>query len=204
MLRTMKKISFILLCFLISFQSGLVAQNYIWLNNGKKMKIGEFKIENTDIISYRNLKGKAKFIQTYDVFSVVDSSGIEKVIYTPDTSYQGAFTVPEMRSFVQGEYDANQKFKSPWTTIGGVVVAGASSVVINPVYVFLISTGYTSVIGLTKPSDKKLKIPTEFINNEHYKLGYKKEVKHKRIKNAIIGSGIGLIVGIGTYVVINK
>lgn len=193
-----------LLFFLFSLQIGIVAQNYIWLNNGEKMKIGEFKITNTDIISYRNLKGKAKSIESMDVFSIVDSSGNEQVIYVPDTSYQDVFTVSEMRSFVQGRYDASQNFKSPLTTIGGIVVAGASSVVINPVYVFLISTGYTSVVGLTKPNDKKLKIPTEFINNEHYKLGYKKEVKHKRIKNAIIGSGIGLIVGIGTYVAINK
>jgi hypothetical protein len=200
----MNRIIFILLFFLFSLQFGVVAQNYIWLNNGEKMKIGEFKITNTDIISYRNLKGKVKSVQSIDVFSIIDSSGNEQVIYIPDTSYQDVFTVPEMRSFVQGRYDASQKFKSPLTTIGGIVVAGASSVVINPVYVFLISTGYSSVIGLTKPSDKKLNIPTQFANNEHYKLGYQKEVKHKRIKNAIIGSGIGLIVGIGTYIVINK
>lgn len=201
--KIMKRIILILVLCTLCPKFGLMAQNYFWLTNGKKMKIGEFKIENADIISYQNLKGKSKSIQAFDIFSIIDSKGTEQIIYSPDTSYQGVFSVNEMRSFVQGQFDADQKYKSPWTTVGGVVIAGASSVVINPILVILVSTGYCSTIGLTKPGDKKLNIPSEFINNEHYKLGYKKAVKHKRIKNAIIGSGIGLIVGLGTYAIIN-
>jgi hypothetical protein len=200
----MKRIVIVVILIVFSVQSNLFAQNYLWLTNGKKLKIGDYKIESPDIISYKNQKGKIKSIQSFDVFSVIESSGKENVIYLPDTSYQGAFTVPEMRSYVQGQYDAGLKFKSPLTTIGGFVLASGSSLFINPMYVFVLSTGYCSAIGLTKASEKKLNIPAEFAQNEHYKLGYKKTVKHKRITNAIIGSGIGLIVGIGTIAIINK
>jgi hypothetical protein len=181
-----------------------IGQNTIWLTNGKQLKVGDYKFENQELISYKNHKNKVKTIEAYDVFSIIEASGSEKVIYVCDTIYQGAFSVIEMRSFVQGQTDANQKFKSPWTTVGGIAVAGASSMVINPVYVFLLSGAYCSTIGVTNKSIKKMNIPSEYINNEPYILGYKKASKHKRIKNSIIGSTIGLAVGLGTFAIINK
>jgi len=198
----MKKILCFAAIIVWSVQFHIQAQNYLWLNNGKKMQIGNYKIENPEIISYTNLKGKTRTIQSYDVFSINEESGKEVLIYTPDTSYEGAFTVPEMRSFVLGQYDAGQNYKSPWITVGGIAVAVASPAIVKPLYIILISTGYCAGVGLTNPKEKKLKISPEFLNNEHYKSGYKKEVKNKRIKNAIIGSCIGLVVGISTYSVI--
>jgi len=180
------------------------AQNTLWLTNGKKINIGEFKIENKDYISYKSLKNKSKSIETYEVFSLIEKDGNEIIVYNQDTTYEGAFTLIEMRAFVQGQSDANQNFKSPLITAGGIVVMGASSVVINPVFVILVAGAYCTTIGVTKPSHKKLNIPMEYKNNEHYVLGYKKETKHKRIKNAIIGSGIGLAVGFTTFAIINN
>ncbi len=180
------------------------AQNTLWLTNGKKINIGEFKIENKDFITYKSLKNKDKSIETYEVFSLIEKDGNEIIVYNQDTTYEGAFSLLEMRAFVQGQTDASQKFKSPLITAGGIVLMTASSVVINPVFVILVSGAYCTTIGLTKPSDKKLNIPTEYKNNDHYVLGYKKETKHKRIKNAIIGSGIGLAVGFTTFAIINN
>jgi len=199
----MNKIIIVAALLIMVFQIDSIAQNYLWLANGKKLQIADYKIENPDLILYKNLKGKNKTIQTEEVFSINDNTGKEMVIYQPDTSFHDAFSIPEMKSFVMGQFDASQNYKSPWTTIGSIGVATVSSVFINPMYIFLISTGYCSCIGLTNPKDKKLNISLQFANDEHYKLGYKKAVKHKRIKNAIIGSGIGLIVGFGTYTLIN-
>jgi len=200
----MNKIIIFAVLFVMVFQADAIAQNYLWLTNGKKLQISDYKIENPDLISYKNLKGKNKTIQTYEVFSINESSGKEFVVYIPDTSFQGTFNVPEMKSFVQGQFDAYENYKSTWAGIGGFGVAAISPLVINPMLVILVSTGYCSGAGLIKPKDKKLSIPSEFANDDHYKLGYKKAVKHKRIKNAIIGSGIGLIVGLGTYTIVNK
>lgn len=182
----------------------LSGQNFLWLNNGKQIKISDFRIENKDTILYTNLKGKDKFIETFDVFSVIDKSGKETIVYEPDTTFEGAFTVPQMKNFVLGQYDASQKFKSPWVTAGGIAVSGASSLLINPVFVFALSGVYCTGIGISPACKKRLNIPEQFVNDEHYLLGFKRTTKHKRIKNAIIGSGIGLVVGLGTFAIINN
>jgi hypothetical protein len=198
----MKKLCYILTLSIVLIQFNALSQDYLWLTNGKKLQIGKYKIENPELISYQNKRGKTKTILSFDVFSINEIGGKEMVIYNPDTSYAGVFTVPEMRSFVKGQYDASKNFKSPWTSIGGIAVAGVSTFVINPMYVILLSTGYISIIGLSDPKDRRLNIPMEFADNEFYILGYKKEVKHKRIINAIIGSGIGVLVGFGTYSIV--
>ncbi|NJO91029.1 MAG: hypothetical protein HC831_20225, partial [Chloroflexia bacterium] len=77
----------------------------------------------------------------------------------PDSADNESFTILEMRAFVQGQYDAHQKFKSPLTTIGGAGISGAASVFINPTYVLLISGVYCGVIGSTRTCDKKIIIP---------------------------------------------
>ena len=179
-------------------------QNTLWLTNGKKVGIGEYKIENKDFITYKSVKNKSKGIESFDVFSIIEKNGNEIIIYSQDTSYEGSFNLLEMRAFVQGQADANKNFKSPLITVGGIVISGVSSVVINPVFVILVPGAYCSVIGLTKASEKRMNIPLEYKSNEHYLLGYKQESKHKRIKNAIIGSGIGLAVGFTTFALINK
>ena len=199
----MAKLKYSLLIPVFFIGINCLSQNYLWLTDGKKIKVENYKIESPELISYQNLKGKTKTIDAYDVFSIHESNGNEKIIYVPDTSYVGAFKVEEMKSFVQGQFDASQKYKSPLTTIGGIAVAGVSSAFIQPLYVFLISGGYCTGIGLTNTRGKKLQIPAEFAQNEHYRLGYNKAVKHKRIKNAIIGSGIGLLAGLGTFAIIN-
>jgi hypothetical protein len=200
----MKKEKYLVVLFILVLKMNAVAQNVLWLTNGKKLNIKEYRISSPELIQYKTMKGKSKAIQSFDVFSITDSIGKEQVTYLPDTAFKDAFTIPEMRSYVQGQYDAEMKFKSPWTTVGGIAVAGASSVVINPVYVILVSTAYCSTIGITKPLKNKLAIPSEFAQNEPYILGYKKTIKHKRIKNAILGSGIGFVVGLGAFALVNK
>jgi hypothetical protein len=180
------------------------AQNTLLLNNGKKIAIGEYKIVSNDFISYKTLKDKFKSIETYEVFSIIEKEGHEIVIYKQDSLLQGSFDLMEMRAFVQGQSDAIQNFKSPFITAGGIAVAGISSVIINPVFVIPVSGVYCGIVGITKTSEKKMVIPENYKSNEHYLLGYKKECKHKRIKNAIIGSGIGLVVGFTTFVLVNK
>ena len=152
----MIKIKFISIICLLVTTSVTNAQNTLWLTNGKKIPIKEFKLDNKDLVIYQNKKGKFKSIERFDVFSIIEASKNEIVIYQPDSSYKDAFNLLEMRAFVQGEYDAYQKFKSPLTTVGGIVVAGGSSVVINPVYVIVISGVYCGVIGATKTSKKKI------------------------------------------------
>jgi hypothetical protein len=194
----------LILLFLMNKCILAVSQNIIWQTDGKKMLVNEFRIENSDNIHYKNLKNKVKSIEVVEVFAILDSSGKEILIYKADTSFKDAFTISEMRSFVQGQSDAIEKYKAPWTTIGGIAVSGAAAIIVNPVYLIAVSGVYCTGIGLIPVREKKLNISQEFMNNEPYQLGYKKASKHKRIKNSIIGSAIGLAIGLGTAAIINK
>jgi hypothetical protein len=200
----MKKVKVLILIILMNQCILSVCQNIIWQTDGKKMQVNEFRIENPDYILYKNLKNKLKSIEITEVFAVIDSAGNETLIYKSDTSYKDAFTISEMRSFVQGQNDAIEKYKAPWTTIGGIAVSGAAAVIVNPVYLIAVSGAYCTGVGVIPVREKKLNIPAEFLNNEPYILGYKKASKHKRIKNSIIGSAIGLAIGLGTAAIINN
>lgn len=200
----MKKTSLILIIAIFIVQQSSFAQNTLWLSNGKKIQIGDFNLENSELVLYKNKKGKTKSVDRYDVFSIIESSNNEIIIYKKDSSYEDAFNLAEMKAFVEGQYDASLNFKSPLTTVGGIVVSGAAAVVVNPIYVLLVSGAYTTTIGLTKPIKSDLTIPEKYSGNKYYELGYNKAVKKKRVRNAIIGSVIGLAAGFTTFVVVNQ
>jgi hypothetical protein len=192
----MIKIKSLYIALILLLATSLSAQNKLWLANGKMKEIGEYNLEKKDFVIYKNKKGKFKSIERFDVFSIIDQSKNEQIIYLPDSVDNESFTVAEMRAFVQGEYDAHQNFKSPLTTIGGAGISGGAAVFISPIYSPLIPAVYCGVIGATKTSEKKIIIPKEYENNDHYLLGYKKATKQKRVKNAIFGSLIGLAAGV--------
>ena len=200
----MVKIKLLSIAIIFTFSGAVCAQNTLWLANGKKKEIGEYKLEKKDFVIYKNKKGKFKSIEKFDVYSIIEESKKEVIVYKPDSVDNESFTLTEMKAFVQGQYDANQHFKSLLSSIGGIGVAAASSLLINPLYTPIVSGVYCGVIGSTKASEKKIIIPNEFTNSDHYLLGYKKATKRKRIKNAILGSAIGLAAGFATFVIINQ
>jgi len=200
----MIKIKLLSIVLILICSSALSAQNTIWLTNGKKKEIREYKLDNKEFVIYKNKKGKFKSIEKFDVYSIIEQSNKEVVVYQTDSIDKEAFTLLEMRAYVQGQYDAHQNFKSPFTTVGGVGIAAASSLFINPLYTPIISGVYCGVIGATKTSEKKIIIPQEYHNSDHYLLGYKKATKRKRIRNAIIGSAVGLAAGFTTFVIVNN
>jgi len=180
------------------------AQNKLWLNNGKQIEIGEFRLDPNGFIGYKTLKNKYKSIESIDVFSIIEKNGQELLIYKPDSTLEGAFNLIEMRAFVQGQTDALNNFKSPWITGGGVVLMSAAPLVINPVFVLLVAGSYCTIIGITKPVKNNLEIPAQYTSDNYYLEGYKKEVKRKRIRNAIIGSGIGLAIGYTAFAIVGS
>ncbi len=200
----MVKIKLLSIAIILAFSGILSAQNTLWLANGKKKEIGEYKLDNKEFVVYKNKKGKFKSIEKFDIFAIIDQSSKEITIYQPDSTHKESFSIIEMRAFVQGQYDAQLNFKSPLSTLGGAGIAAAASLFINPLYTPIVSGVYCGVIGFTKTSEKKIIIPNEYQNSDHYLLGYKKETKRKRIKNAILGSAMGLAAGFATFVVINQ
>ena len=202
----MKTIYFIINLFIFQIIATLAfSQNTVLLTNGKKMSIGEYKVSDNGFLAYKNQKNKINNIELADIFSVIEKSGNEKIFFKPDSIDNESFTVDQMRFFVKGESDAINNYKSPWTTIGGVVI-GAGSVIsiplagLNSLYVPIFPLAYTTSVGLIKKA-KKIGIEEQYLENKHYVLGFDKAAKHKRIKNSLFGSGIGLVVGIGVILV---
>jgi hypothetical protein len=156
-------------------------QNTLCLTNGKQLKINEYRMEIPSILEYKNLKNKEKTIPVSKVFSIIDNSGMEQIIYAPNPTDLKALNVQQMRSFVRGRFDASQNFKAPWATVGGIIAAFPSPFTTIPVY---------ATLGFTNPSQKKMNLPAELYLDESYVKGYTKEAKRKRMNNALKGSGI--------------
>ncbi len=185
------------------------AQNTLWLVNGKKLTIGEFKVSDSLFLAYKNKKGKIKSADLRDVFSVKLKSGEETVFYVPDATDTESFSINQMRNFVNGAYDARTNYKTPWITTGGFVVGGGSAVAVsaiglNSLLVPVFPALYSGGIGIIKVKKDKFDVPQNLKSNEHYMEGYMRMANHKRINNAIIGSGVGMALGIVAVIIFNK
>ncbi len=201
----MKK-SILLILFLFSF-CFLNAQKVILLLNGKKLYTKAFKFsDDNSILAYKNSRGKIKSVISSEIFSIVDSNKIEKIIYLPDTNIN-LFSVEEMRTYVLGKYDARNNYNAKKYMYGGIIVAGSSVICVpliglSTIYVPLFPLSYYGFVGLKKIKTEKLNIKTEYTNNEYYITGYKEIVRKKRMNYSLIGTGIGITVGIGIAAII--
>ena len=202
----LKLISFIIFASFI-FQINSQAQNTLILVNGKKIAIGEYKYGDA-YLTYKSQKGKLKSTYLDDVFAVKEQNGKEKVFYIPDSTEANAFTVNQMRDFVNGTYDARTNYKTPWITSVGLIVGGGSAGLtaagMSSLLVPVLPSFYSACIGLIKVKKEKLNLPAKFKNNEYYMEGYVQRVNHKRINHAILGSGAGIALGIVAVILFAK
>ncbi len=180
---------------IIILSLNVYSQATFLFTNGKTKEIKDYKLEKDGLIFYHDTKGHYKSIDDYEIFSIINKDE-EKVIYKQHGTDE--MTIQEMRAFVAGQSDAIKNFKSPLSTIGGVAF-GAAAPLVHPTYAIVFSGLYCGGIGATKPLKKKIKIPAEYVNNKHYEFGYKRAANRKRVKNAIIGSLIGLAAGYAGY-----
>ncbi|MBE9468125.1 MAG: hypothetical protein IMY72_07375 [Bacteroidetes bacterium] len=179
-----------------------LAQNTVWMLNGKKTIINDYNInkyEDTHNLIYQNSRGKDKQIGVDEIFSVTDNTGEEKIFYKKDSLIGRFFTTKQMKDYVRGEFEAHKNYKAPLSTALGFIAGGAS--VIIPLekmfYAPLIPAVATTIIGCTKPAEKKIKNKyPNYENNNYYILGYKESAKKKRINNALKGSVAGMAAGI--------
>lgn len=185
------------------------AQNTMLLVNGKKIEIGEFKVDDSLFLAYRSKKGKIKSVDLRDIFSVREKKGNETIFYAPDNTDTESFTINQMRDFVNGAYDARTNYKTPWVTTGGFIVGGGSAVAVtavglNSLLVPIFPALYSGGVGIIKVKKDKLNVPDNLKKNDYYMEGYTRVANHKRINNAIIGSGIGMALGIVAVIVFSK
>ena len=196
----MKKILiFTLILILSSYAEITFAQSEIWLLDGKKIKTDTIIFDSTDVIIYKSKKEKYKYFMQNEVFSTKQNNET-KYFYKQDTT-EGSFSLPEMTDYMQGQFDG-KNHKSPAAFSGGVAIGIITPLIfpvigIPTVFSPIVPAGYTLAIGIPKVKEKNMDIPKQYKNNQHYKFGYQRIAKKKKITNAILGSTIGLVIGLG-------
>ncbi len=201
----MQKIKIILIISFIILSTNVFSQSEIWKINGTKIITDTLLVDTSNYVLYKNKRNKTKYISKDDVFSVSQNNQTI-VFYIPDT-IQDSFTVEQMQAYLQGKHDG-YKHKSPLFFSGGVLV-GLSTPIVFPIaglsggFIAIPPALYTVGIGIPKIKEKNIKVPSEYKNDENYILGYQTAAKKRRITNTIIGSVVGLAVGVSvSYFVI--
>lgn len=202
----MKQLLFIIF---ISFTSFYIkAQDTILLLTGHVIPCKIYQ-ENENVISceYQKRGRDEKLVlDTYRVFSIKYGNGEEKIFYKQDTLNGNWFTVDEMRYFIYGEQDAMKGYKSPMTSILGVIAgAGAGFFAMESLIFFGAPLVYAS--GNLLPYiiiDRKTVRDEKLLEQETYVQGYERVARSKKIQNALKSSAAGLLLGIGAYYLVKE
>ena len=213
------RIFLIILAFCGLSHTSTYSQGRIILLNGKEkqFRTAEVKgelIEYQPVDSTRNLRK----IDKYDVFSLLHDNGTEELIYNPDTVSGEDPTIDEARDYIKGERYAAMVYRKPLNFISGVAVGGAGSIL--GFYGLIVPVVYPAVLGRFTP---KLKTPIEHNYNtttgkfeslaspdatpniavtESFSAGYGKKARNMKIKNSLIGGGIGFAVGFSVLILV--
>ncbi len=144
---------------------------------------------------------KTKTVDYDRVFSITSSKG-EELIYAYDTLEGNEHTVEEMRYFIKGEQDAAKAIKGNGGLITNFVLSTAACATgsfLSPIVPFAVS----GILGLRKVKIKEGSVSNpEYLNHEAYLEGYEHEGKRKRKVKGLLGGTVGLVVGIGTSIVL--
>jgi hypothetical protein len=194
-----------ILCF-ISFAT--YGQDTLTFLNGKTDCVILYELNPVDeYITYHSLKNPKKMyiLSLRELYSISYKDSIHIITYEQDSSARLELNTEQMSYYIRGEQFASKHYKAPWITVGGVVAGTAGPVILRAYLGFLVPTAYCGIVGISKVHLKKqqAKYP-ELFNNEYFIDGYKDQAKHKKVKNAIWGSLVGLGVGLITYGILSS
>ena len=154
------------------------------------------------ILTPDNAKTKKLTLDKSDVFSVQYASGQEVIFYKEDSlSEENYMTVAEMSDYIAGQRDAVKGYHSPGTTICSVVVGAASGLTGGFIFIPLLSPVppglFVGAAGARwiKIKRKNVSDP-KYLKSDTYVMGYDHAARGKRLQNALIGAGCGLVSGI--------
>jgi hypothetical protein len=152
------------------------------------------------LTSIRNPKNPNRNIvlENDRIFSITNQGG-ESVLYEYDSVIGNEFTVDEMRYFIKGEQDADKNFKANGCLAIGIAVGALSGITgsfFSPIPPF----AFTALSGLPKVKIKPSTVSNpEYLKHDPYLMGYERVARKKRKLKSLIGGGIGLVAGVGTF-----
>lgn len=155
------------------------------------------------ITSLKNPKDSLKniIIENDRIFSISNPQG-ESVMYAFDSLIGNEFTIDEMRYFIKGEQDAEKGFKARgafWTNMA----LGAAGAVTGSFLCPLPPFAFTALSGLPKVKIKHKTVSNmEYLTHDTYIMGYERVARKKRKTGSLLGGGIGIGVGLGTFFIL--
>ncbi|MEO6903626.1 MAG: hypothetical protein ABI315_10815 [Bacteroidia bacterium] len=170
-----------------------------------KVIIGTIKNSIGDAIVVSHLKKpNSSFVIENDRIFSINSNKNEKLFYSKDTSQGNDFTIEEMRYYIYGEQQALKTVKSNGFLATNMIIGIAGGITGSflspiPVFVFMTLTGLPKV----KLKTKNIVNPA-YVEQPTYVMGYKAVVRKKRKVQSLIGGGIGLGVGLGSFFILNS
>lgn len=199
------------------FSGTMKAQQSILLTNGKRILIKDSQVDSSGIIWIKKSNNKIKGFEQDEVFSLIRVDSVEVIFYKPLSDDD--FKIDQMRHYIYGQGAIRERRLTSTLTggvpvgrlkwlvrktqhwqipalIGGMAVGFGSGMTVNPYLTPVPVVGFSFLVGAFNVKDKRMKISDEYLNDEHYKFGYKKSIKRKRVINSIIGGGVGLVAGL--------
>jgi len=141
------------------------------------------------------------------VFSVKFSDGQERIIYFHDSAIGNVFTVLEAKMFMLGEREADRSYRNKWPFVIGFAVGALSPLTVpNAVALSPIAPALTPLhtkIPVIKVNTNEIE-NKNYLQYDTYIMGYEKVARKKNFIHGIIGAGIGLAVGFGTWAIPDK
>lgn len=201
------KLLIFIITVLFSFSHSF-AQDTIYFINGETVVVNEYNIsKEANELFYKNGKGKTKAIETESIFSINDKTGKKTMFYSPDSIMEdGSFTfsIVEMERYMKGGQFARKNYKAKETLLTGFALGASSGLFVTAIYSPIIPALFSGVAGNTYCQKHINKKYPEYANDSYFIAGFKEYAKSKRTKNAIVGGVAGLIVGVGTSIIIGS
>lgn len=199
----MKKI----LLFLFVFASiSVIGQDKILMLSGHVLE-GNVVDHDRHNIKYEMTKGsstKTIELESYRVFSFT-KDGKETVMYKRDSAIGNFLSEQEMRYFIWGAQDAMEHYHGKWAFFSGIGVGGVGGYFLAQSFVVVsVPLIYPIVTSIHKihPKESYSRDP-KLLNEPAYLTGYHKTTKSKRFFQALKGSLLGTVAGVGAFYAIN-
>ncbi len=143
---------------------------------------------------------KRAHVENDQLFAIRYHNGDVFYYYEQDT-ISNWFSRDEMWMFMQGERDAKKGFK-PRGALFGTMALGLAGGLTGSFFAPIAPAIYTALVGLPKIKIKHKTVSNiNYLESDAYILGYEREARGKRRIYALIGSGIGMLLGYTTYFV---
>lgn len=196
------KIPALLLVLLVNSMFSQERKDTILLQNGDIISGKVIQLTDDDLIVKESEKVVQEFkIDRERIFSYTDASG-EHVLYAYDTLIGNDFTIEEMRYFIRGEQDGRKGFKARPAFYTNLVI-GAAGGITGSFFFPIPAFAFAILVGIPKVKIKKSTIRNlDDLNHPPYIMGYERMARRNRKIQALVGGGIGLVAGLGTFLIL--